>query len=193
MGLRRECCGVAPLALTLLMGVSALAQSPTYGVGRTPTPEEIRAWDISIGPTGEELPPGRGTAKEGAQFYRSKGCAGCHGATGIGGTAPILKSKAGPETDALGTRTNPAAALAVRDDGVGLHQSRHAAQQRGDADRRRGLRADGVSALHQRCRPGGRRYSTPQSLPKVKMPIGDRYASLPEWKPRTPRLKGYPY
>ena len=31
-----------------------------------------------------------------------------------------------------------------------------------------------------------------QSLPKVKMPIGDRYASLPEWKPRTPRLKGYP-
>ena len=32
-----------------------------------------------------------------------------------------------------------------------------------------------------------------QSLPKVKMPIGDRYAALPEWKPRTPRLKGYPY
>ena len=32
-----------------------------------------------------------------------------------------------------------------------------------------------------------------QSLPKVKMPIGDRYAALPEWKPKTPRLKGYPY
>jgi len=32
-----------------------------------------------------------------------------------------------------------------------------------------------------------------KSLPKVKMPIGDRYAPLPEWKPRTPRLKGYPY
>jgi cytochrome c len=32
-----------------------------------------------------------------------------------------------------------------------------------------------------------------RSLPKVKMPIGDRYAPLPEWKPRTPRLKGYPY
>ena len=32
-----------------------------------------------------------------------------------------------------------------------------------------------------------------QSLPKVKMPIGDKYASLPEWKPKTPRLKGYPY
>jgi len=32
-----------------------------------------------------------------------------------------------------------------------------------------------------------------QSLPKVKMPIGDDYASLPEWKPRTRRLRGYPY
>ena len=41
------------LPLVLFMGVSALAQSGTYGVGRTPSPEEIRAWDISIGPTGE--------------------------------------------------------------------------------------------------------------------------------------------
>jgi hypothetical protein len=32
-----------------------------------------------------------------------------------------------------------------------------------------------------------------QSLPKVEMPIGDKYAALPEWKPKTPRLKGYPY
>ena len=62
------------LAFALLMGVSALAQSQ-YGVGRTPTAEEIRAWDIAIGPTGEELPPGRGTVREGAQLYRTKGCA----------------------------------------------------------------------------------------------------------------------
>ena len=32
-----------------------------------------------------------------------------------------------------------------------------------------------------------------ESLPKVKMPIGDGFASLPEWKPRTRRLQGYPY
>ena len=32
-----------------------------------------------------------------------------------------------------------------------------------------------------------------QNLPKVKMPIGDDYGQLPDWKPRTPRLKGYPY
>src|SRR5262245_7580535 len=84
-------------AFAWLIGVSVLAQGPTYGVGRTPSAEEIRTWDISIGPTGEELPPGHGSAKEGAQVYRAKGCAGCHGATGIGGRAPILKGKAGPE------------------------------------------------------------------------------------------------
>src|ERR671925_2003737 len=87
------------LPFALLIGVPLGAQSPTYGVGRTPSAEEIRVWDISIGPTGEELPPGRGTAKEGAQIYRAKGCAGCHGATGIEGTAPILKSRRGADLE----------------------------------------------------------------------------------------------
>ena len=32
-----------------------------------------------------------------------------------------------------------------------------------------------------------------QTLPKVKMPIGDNYAALPDWKPRTKRLQGYPF
>ena len=124
------------LALALLMGASVLAQSPTYGVGRTPTAEEIRAWDISIGPTGEELPPGRGTVREGAQLYRTKGCAGCHGASAIDGKAPILKSKAGPEVELWARGRGTAASGAVRDDGVGLHQSRHASQQRGHVNRR---------------------------------------------------------
>jgi hypothetical protein len=44
------------LATTL----SALAQGPTLGVGRTPSADELRLADISIGPTGAELPPGRG-------------------------------------------------------------------------------------------------------------------------------------
>src|ERR1043166_1106793 len=83
---------VLPIAFSLLISVPVLAQGPTYGVGRTPTAEEIRARDMSIGPTGGELPPGKGSAKEGALVYRSKGCAGCHGANGIGGSAPILKS-----------------------------------------------------------------------------------------------------
>ena len=79
-----------PLLLGSLVGSPAIAQSPTYGVGRTPTAEELRRMDISIGPTGDELPAGRGSAKEGAQVYLQKACIGCHGVTGIGGAAPAL-------------------------------------------------------------------------------------------------------
>src|SRR5436190_20113571 len=89
MGSRR----VLTIAFASLMCVPALAQGPTYGIGRAPTAEEVRARDISIGPTGEELPPGKGSAREGAIAYRAKGCAGCHGATGVEGSAPNLKSK----------------------------------------------------------------------------------------------------
>jgi hypothetical protein len=32
-----------------------------------------------------------------------------------------------------------------------------------------------------------------ESLPKVKMPIGDQYGRLPDWKPGMRRLEGYPY
>jgi cytochrome c len=64
-----------------------------YGIGRTPTAEEIRAVDISISPTGEEFPPGHGNAKEGAELFVQKGCVGCHGPEGTGGLAPTLKSK----------------------------------------------------------------------------------------------------
>src|SRR5689334_8710152 len=84
---------LATLLPLLLLASPALAQSPTYGVGRTPTAEEIRHLDISIGPTGEELPPGRGTAKEGAQVFEKQGCGVCHGEAGVGGLAPALKSK----------------------------------------------------------------------------------------------------
>ena len=117
----RSCC-------VLLMGASALAQGPTYGIGRTPTPEEIKARDISISPTGEELPPGKGTAKEGAQLYRTKGCAACHGATGHRGHGSQSEKQRSQEPRCLGAGTNPAASRAVCDDCLGLHQSRHASQ-----------------------------------------------------------------
>src|SRR5207248_2232071 len=83
------------VVMVLAMSQLGSAQSPTYGVGRAPTAEEIRAWDITISPTGKELPPGHGAAKEGAQIYVQKGCAGCHGSTGSGGRAPTLISNKG--------------------------------------------------------------------------------------------------
>jgi mono/diheme cytochrome c family protein len=74
---------VLPL-LAFTVGGAALADaqtqaSPYNNVGRTPTDEEVRAWDIAIGTDGKELPPGSGTAKQGAKIFSSK-CAVCHGA-----------------------------------------------------------------------------------------------------------------
>ena len=42
--------------MALAACVAALAQTPTYNLGRTPTEEEIRAWDIAIGPDGKGTP-----------------------------------------------------------------------------------------------------------------------------------------
>jgi len=180
------------LPFVLLMGVSALAQSPTYGVGRTPSAEEIRAWDISVGPTGAELPPGRGTAKEGAQVYAQKGCAGCHGKTGTGGMAPNLKGKADPNVDTW----ERGRILPIRSPfATTVWDYINRAMP---LNREGTLTADEVYALTafllyiNDVIPEDEILDA-QSLPKVKMPIGDGFASLPEWKPKTRRLRGYPY
>ena len=180
------------LPFVLFMGVAAVAQSPTYGVGRTPSAEEIRAWDISIGPTGAELPPGRGTAKDGAQLYVQKGCAGCHGKTGTEGPAPPLIGKADPKTDPW----ERGRILPIR---APFATTVWDFINRGMPLNREGtLTPDEVYALtayllYINDVIPEEEILDAQSLPKVKMPIGDRYASLPDWKPRTPRLKGYPY
>jgi S-disulfanyl-L-cysteine oxidoreductase SoxD len=55
-----------------------------FNLGRVATPDEIKAWDVSVFPDGEGLPPGSGTAAQGAATYAQK-CAMCHGRTGIEG------------------------------------------------------------------------------------------------------------
>jgi len=63
---------------------TAFAQAPSYNnVGRAPSKEEVQAWNDSIGPQGKELPPGSGTAKQGAEIFAGK-CAACHGPAGEG-------------------------------------------------------------------------------------------------------------
>ena len=57
------------------------AQLPTFGLGRTPTAEEVKAWDITIPADGKGLPPGSGTAARGKPIYVER-CASCHGEKG---------------------------------------------------------------------------------------------------------------
>ena len=67
-----------------------VAKEPApLGIGRPATPAEIAALDIDIMPDGAGLPPGRGTAAEGAPIYAAR-CAGCHGKTGKEGPNDVL-------------------------------------------------------------------------------------------------------
>ena len=181
------------LPFLMLLGSSVQAQSPPYGVGRTPSAEEIRAWDISIGPTGEELPAGRGTAEEGALVYQRTFCSACHGATGEGGIAPrLVKLEAGPNADpwSLGRILAIRAPYATTvwdyiNRGMPLNQEGT-------------LTADEVYALtayllYLNEVIAEDEVMDAESLPKVEMPNRDTWAPLPDWKPGMPRLPGYPY
>jgi cytochrome c len=178
-------------AIALVLGTPAFAQ--TYGVGRATTAEELNRLDISIGPTGEELPVGHGTPKEGEKLFGQKGCVACHGKAGIGGgPAPALQSKKGQdvpiwERGHILPLTAPFATT--------VWDYIHRAMPLGSEGT---LTADEVYSLTayllflNKVIPEDEVLDK-QSLPKVKMPIGDDYARLPNWKPGTPRLQGYPY
>src|SRR5260370_1200989 len=87
---RRATIVVACFCGAMATGERALAaQSPTFGVGRAASPDEIAAIDIDVRPDGRGLPRGTGTAVEGKQVYATR-CVTCHGASGREGPQDIL-------------------------------------------------------------------------------------------------------
>ena len=81
-------------AVLLAWAGAAVAQTTGSGpgltdLGRPATPEEIEAWGPIVGPAGEGLPAGGGTAAEGRSLYDRR-CAACHGATGREGPDDAL-------------------------------------------------------------------------------------------------------
>ena len=78
----RLVCGL----IAILMSASGAADQPRHfpNIGRAAKAVEIKAWDIAIGPHGNELPTGSGSVSEGRDVY-AKQCAYCHGATGTEG------------------------------------------------------------------------------------------------------------
>ena len=198
MGLRRIVLLFTLLVTILGLSQIAMAQSPTYGVGRTPSAEEIRAWDISIGPTGKELPPGHGIAKEGAQVYMLRGCGACHGVSGSGGPAPTLIKSDGKSKSVF-----PCLVPCVNDSNVMALHSPYATTvwdyiRRGMPLNSEGnLKPDEVYALtafllFKNGVIKEDEVMDAQSLPKVKMPNRDGAGMPAEWKHGTPRLQGYP-
>ena len=80
--------------LTILMVALALAaplaaQSPAFGVGRPPTPDEMRDLRAAIAPDGTGLPEGSGTVAAGREVFAMQ-CARCHGPRAQGDVGPAL-------------------------------------------------------------------------------------------------------
>ena len=175
--------GIVSVMALLAACIAAMAAQSIYDVGRTPTQEEIRAWDISIGPEGKGLPPGSGTAQEGAKIFAQK-CAVCHGQNGEGGSsgvagrvAPPLIKPTTPKPDGLGSWLTLGSwpfATTIWDftnRAMPLNQGRS-------------LKADEVYALTAFLlyRNGVIQESTvldAKSLPKIQMP--NRNAVVPPW------------
>jgi cytochrome c len=163
---------------------TAWAQSPTYGLGKTPSPDEIRAWDITISPTGKELPQGSGSAKDGAPLYARR-CAGCHGATGAGGRAPALITSGGSTALVAGVGMKPGEVMATH--------APYATVMWDYINRAMplylegSLKPDEVYALtafllYKNGVIHEDDVLDAQSLPQIKMPNHDGFA-IPEWKP----------
>ncbi len=186
------------LVAVMTLAQLAKAQSPKYGVGRTPTPEEIRALDISIGPDGKELPPGHGTAAEGAKLFREKQCVVCHGSTGSGGPAPTLIKSDGTKKSKY-----PCLVPCVDDSLVMSLHAQYATTMWDYINRAMPLNQQGTLKpdevyslvaflLFKNGVIPETQVMDPQTLPKVNMPNRDHVAPTPAWKHAAPRLAGYP-
>jgi cytochrome c len=94
---------VKPLVVLLLAlagAGAALAESPN--LGRPISEADIKAWDITVLPNGDNLPAGQGTSAEGAKIYAEK-CVACHGEGGRGGPGARALVGGAPLTDGIET------------------------------------------------------------------------------------------
>jgi cytochrome c len=80
---------MSKLSLLAAGVLAASLPAQQYKVGKAPTPEELKQWDIGIGPSGKELPPGAGNAAQGKRVYDMR-CKRCHGDDAKGGDEAAL-------------------------------------------------------------------------------------------------------
>lgn len=76
-------------AIGAILGLIGTVVDAAELLGTPADKQAIAAWDIAIGPSGEELPAGEGSAETGAAIYATR-CAACHGASGREGPDPVL-------------------------------------------------------------------------------------------------------
>ena len=187
------------LPILLLLASPALAQ--TYGIGQAPTAAQL-GQDITISPTGVGLPPGHGTAAEGAVLFTQKNCVVCHGPAGAGGvnSAPnLIGNKGTGSGDDVWKRVNggeaPGALPILAPDATIVWDYIHRGMPLGNEGT---LTPNDVYALTAYLLALNKIIPKDQvldqnNLAQVKMPIGTEWVRVPDWKPGAPRLPGYPY
>jgi len=134
-------------------------------------------------------------------LFKQKGCAGCHGPTGMGGQAPALV-KGGPPPGQTPPKGMEGMHM-VPDTGIMALRSPYATTiwdyiSRGMPLNREGtLKPDEVYAitaylLYKNDVIKEDDVMDRESLPKVNMPNKNGFADMPVWKHGVPRLAGYP-
>jgi cytochrome c len=87
--------GGAAIAL-LATGATGSETGTRYGLGRTPQPQEVAAWDIDVRPDGHGVKKGRGTVSRGQEIYDAQ-CAACHGTFGEGNDYMVIAGGVQPD------------------------------------------------------------------------------------------------
>jgi cytochrome c len=181
MCLLERCLITAALLIALApAGQSLAADEPHFG--KPITSADVAPWDISIGPDGAGLPPGKGTAAEGEKVFAAK-CQACHGEKGagrpndrlVGGAGTIAAGKTPEKT--VGSYWPYATTL--------FDYVRRAMPW----DRPKSLSDEEVYAvaayvLFLNGVVGQDDVLDAQSLPKVKMPNRDGFIPFPRSPPR---------
>ena len=88
--LKPRAAAAAALLCTLALGSAAALAANTPGLGKPITEADIKPWNVTILPDGTGLPPGSGTAAQGAKLFDCKGCSLCHGQGAKGGVSNML-------------------------------------------------------------------------------------------------------
>jgi mono/diheme cytochrome c family protein len=95
---------VLAIALVIAAASTSANAAERFGIGHAAAPAEIAGWDIDVRGDGQGLPPGRGSARDGAKIFAAQ-CASCHGANGEGKPAEELVGGFGTLATAKPVRT----------------------------------------------------------------------------------------
>ena len=177
---RLAICAVSLIVAVAPASTVMAADEPHFG--KPVAQADIATWDISIGPDGAGLPPGKGTVAQGETVYAAK-CQACHAEKGaggpndrlVGGAGTIAPDKAPVKT--VGSYWPYATTL--------FDYVRRAMPW----DRPKSLTDDEVYAvaayvLYLNGIIGQDDVLDAQSLPKVKMPNREGFAAFPRWPPK---------